>query len=154
MNLTKQQLDHFDKEGYLFFPKLFSEKETECLVSAVPELYQRKEEYNIREKGSDAVRTNFAAHMYSEPFAKLARHPRMIKPVEDLLGEKLYMHQFKINGKMAFDGDVWQWHQDYGTWKNDDLMPTERAMNIAIFLDDVNEFNGPLMFIPGSHKKV
>ena len=63
------------------------------------------------------------------------------------------MHQFKINGKMAFDGDVWQWHQDYGTWLNDDLMPTERAMNVAIFLDDVNEFNGPLMFIPGSHKQ-
>jgi ectoine hydroxylase len=33
------------------------------------------------------------------------------------------------------------------------MMPTERAMNVAIFLDDVNEFNGPLMFIPGSHKK-
>jgi ectoine hydroxylase len=63
------------------------------------------------------------------------------------------MHQFKINGKMAFEGDVWQWHQDYGTWLNDDLMPTERAMNVAIFLDDVNPFNGPLMFIPGSHKK-
>jgi len=153
MILTKQQLDHFDKKGYLFFPKLFSEKEIKYLVDAVPELYKRKEEYNIREKGSDSVRTNFAAHMYSEPFAKLARHPRMITPVENLLGEKLYMHQFKINGKMAFDGDVWQWHQDYGTWKNDDLMPTERAMNIAIFLDDVNEFNGPLVFIPGSHKK-
>jgi ectoine hydroxylase len=62
------------------------------------------------------------------------------------------MHQFKINGKMAFDGDVWQWHQDYGTWKNDDLMPEPRAMNVAIFLAEVNEFNGPLMFIPGSHK--
>ena len=33
------------------------------------------------------------------------------------------------------------------------MMPNERAMNVAIFLDDVNEFNGPLMFIPGSHKK-
>jgi ectoine hydroxylase len=63
------------------------------------------------------------------------------------------MHQFKINGKMAFEGDVWQWHQDYGTWLNDDLMPEPRAMNVAIFLDEVNEFNGPLMFIPGSHKK-
>jgi ectoine hydroxylase len=63
------------------------------------------------------------------------------------------MHQFKINGKQAFDGDVWQWHQDYGTWKNDDLMPAERAMNVAIFLDDVNDYNGPLMFIPGSHKR-
>jgi ectoine hydroxylase len=71
----------------------------------------------------------------------------------DLFDEEVYMHQFKINGKMAFEGDVWQWHQDYGTWLNDDLMPTERAMNVAIFLDDVNEFNGPLMFIPGSHKK-
>ena len=91
--------------------------------------------------------------MYSEPFAKLARHPRMIGPVQELFGEDLYMHQFKINGKMAFEGDVWQWHQDYGTWLNDDLMPTERAMNVAIFLDDVNAFNGPLMFIPGSHKK-
>jgi len=62
------------------------------------------------------------------------------------------MHQFKINGKMAFEGDVWQWHQDYGTWLNDDLMPSPRAMNVAIFLDEVNEYNGPLVFIPGSHK--
>ena len=77
----------------------------------------------------------------------------MIQPVEDLLQEKLYMHQFKINGKMAFEGDIWQWHQDYGTWFNDDLMPRARAMNVAIFLDEVTEFNGPLLFIPGSHKK-
>ena len=153
MKLTPEQKAQFDRDGYLFFPGLFTAAETQKLNDAVPELYQRREDYNVREKGKEAVRTNFAAHMYSEPFARLARHPRMIEPVEDLLGEALYMHQFKINGKMAFEGDVWQWHQDYGTWLNDDLMPTERAMNIAIFLDDVNEYNGPLMFIPGSHKK-
>lgn len=153
MNLTPDQLAQFDRDGYLFFPGLFTPEETQILNDAVPELYSRREDYNVREKGKDAVRTNFAAHMYSEPFAKLGRHPRMIEPVEGLLGEKLYMHQFKINGKMAFEGDVWQWHQDYGTWLNDDRMPTERAMNVAIFLDDVTEHNGPLMFIPGSHKK-
>ena len=118
----------------------------------MPRLYAQQRPENVREKGSDAVRTNFAAHLYSYPFAKLARHPRMVEPVMQIYGDALYMHQFKINGKMAFDGDVWQWHQDYGTWKNDDLMPEPRAMNVAIFLDDVNEFNGPLMFIPGSHK--
>jgi ectoine hydroxylase len=153
MKLTPEQLAQFDRDGYLFFPGLFSPEETKVLNDAVPGLYARREAYNVRERGSDAVRTNFAAHMYSEPFAKLARHPRMVEPVEELFGEKLYMHQFKINGKMAFEGDVWQWHQDYGTWLNDDLMPTERAMNVAIFLDDVDQFNGPLMFIPGSHKK-
>ena len=153
MKLTPEQRVRFDEDGYLFFPGHFSQKEVRHLAAAVPELYARREEYNFREKGSDVVRTNFAAHLYSKPFAKLARHPRMIKPVEGLLQESLYMHQFKINGKMAFEGDVWQWHQDYGTWVNDDLMPTARAMNVAIFLDEVTEFNGPLLFIPGSHKK-
>ena len=153
MKLTQSQIHQFEKDGYLFFPSLFTPQEIQSLNIAVPELYDREEAYNIRERGSRAVRTNFAAHMYSTPFGKLARHPRMVQPVEELLGEKLYMHQFKINGKMAFEGDVWQWHQDFGTWLNDDQMPTERAMNVAIFLDDVNAFNGPLMFIPGSHKK-
>ncbi len=152
MKLKQQQLEDFEHDGYLFFPSLFNADEVKTLIDEVPLLYSQQRPENVREKGSDAVRTNFAAHMYSAPFARLGRHPRMIDPVRQILGEELYMHQFKINGKMAFDGDVWQWHQDYGTWKNDDQMPEARAMNIAIFLDEVNEFNGPLMFIPGSHK--
>ena len=152
MKLTAQQIEQFEREGYLFFPGLFRPEEVKVLLDEVPRLYAQQRPENVREKGSDAVRTNFAAHLYSYPFAKLARHPRMVQPVMQILDEGVYMHQFKINGKMAFDGDVWQWHQDYGTWMNDDLMPQARAMNIAIFLDAVNEFNGPLMLIPGSHK--
>jgi ectoine hydroxylase len=153
MKLTPEQVERFDRDGFLCFPELFTREEIAVLTGEVPRLYAMRRPENVREKGSDAVRTNFAAHLYSEPFARLARHPRMVEPVVQLFGEDVYMHQFKINGKMAFDGDVWQWHQDYGTWMNDDLMPSARAMNVAIFLDDVNEFNGPLMFIPGSHKQ-
>ena len=153
MKLTAAQRQQFDKDGYLFFPAHFSPEETRVLADAVPALYAGRDAWNVRERGSDEVRTNFAAHLHSEPFARLARHPRMVEPVTDLFGEAVYMHQFKINGKMAFEGDVWQWHQDYGTWYNDDLMPTDRAMNVAIFLDEVNEYNGPLMFIPGSHRR-
>ena len=152
MQLTQAQREQFERDGYLFFPARFSAEEVKVLAEEVPRLYAMRRAENVREKGSDAVRTNFAAHMYSAPFARLARHPRMVRPVERLFGEPLYMHQFKINGKAAFDGDVWQWHQDFGTWVNDDLMPAPRAMNVAIFLDEVSEFNGPLMFIPGSHK--
>jgi ectoine hydroxylase len=152
MTLSAEQITRFDRDGYLFFPSLFSSDEITRLTDELPALFAEHRPENVREKGSDAVRTSFAAHMYCDQFARLARHPRMVEPVQQLFGEGVYMHQFKINGKMAFDGDVWQWHQDYGTWKNDDLMPEARAMNVAIFLDEVNEFNGPLMFIPGSHK--
>ena len=152
MKLNQAQVESFERDGYLFFPGLFRPEEIRVLLDEVPALYAQRRPENVRERTGDAVRTNFAAHMYSAPFARLARHPRMVEPVKQLFGEDVYMHQFKINGKMAFDGDVWQWHQDYGTWRNDDQMPEARAMNVAIFLDDVNEFNGPLMFIPGSHK--
>jgi len=153
MKLTAEQLARFDRDGYLFFPSLFKPEEIKVLTDEVPSLYAQRRVENVREKTGDVVRTNFAAHLYSAPFARLARHPRMVEPIKALFGEDVYMHQFKINGKQAFDGDVWQWHQDYGTWMNDDQMPSARAMNVAIFLDEVNEFNGPLMFIPGSHKQ-
>src|SRR5262245_42958500 len=102
MKLTARQLEQFDREGFLFFPSLFRPEEVKALLDEVPRLYAQQRPENVREKGSDAVRTNFAAHLYSKPFAKLARHPRMVQPAMQLLGEALYMHQFKINGKMAF----------------------------------------------------
>ncbi|HEY5636982.1 MAG TPA: phytanoyl-CoA dioxygenase family protein, partial [Burkholderiales bacterium] len=112
MQLTPEQCAQFDREGYLFFPALFTPQEIAVLNAEVPALYAQRRPENVREKTGDVVRTNFAAHLYSAPFARLGRHPRMVKPVEQLLGEQLYMHHFKVNGKMAFDGDVWQWHQD------------------------------------------
>ena len=96
-----------------------------------------------------APRTAFAAHTYNEAFRLLGTHPRLIEPVEQVFGEKLYMHQYKINAKAAFEGDVWQWHQDYGTWARDDGMPKPWAMNIAVFMDEVMPING---LIPRSHR--
>jgi ectoine hydroxylase len=152
MKLTKQQLEQFDRDGYLFFPSLFKPEEVAVLTAEVPKIYAEFRPEVVREKDGVTPRTSFAAHTYNPVYAKLARHPRLVEPITQFFGEDLYMHQFKINAKNAYDGDVWQWHQDYGTWKNDDDMPEPRAMNIAIFLDEVNEYNGPLMFIPGSHK--
>lgn len=67
MKLRPDQLAQFNRDGHLFFPGLFAADETQVLNDAVPELYSRHETYNVREKGKDAVRTNFATHRYSEP---------------------------------------------------------------------------------------
>ncbi len=106
MKLMQEQLEQFDRDGYLFFPSLFTPEEIQVLLDEVPRLYAQRRPENVREKGREAVRTNFAAHMYSKPFARLARHPRMVEPAMQIFGEPVYMHQFKINGKMAFEGDL------------------------------------------------
>ncbi len=153
MPLTQSEIAQFEEEGYLFLPRRFSDAEVDVLNREVPGIFAQERDEVWRERDGKAVRTAFAAHKYNEAFARLGAHPRLIEPVMELLGGPVYIHQFKINGKAAFAGDVWQWHQDYGTWARDDQMPEPRAMNVALFLDEVNEFNGPLMLIPKSHKE-
>jgi len=151
MLLSEEELELFDETGYLFFPGKFSSDEAALLKREADEVYASKREEVWRES-SGVARTAFAAHKYNEGFRRLGAHPRLIEPVQQLLDGPVYMHQFKVNAKAAFDGALWQWHQDYGTWARDDEMPEPRAMNIAVFIDDVTAANGPLLFIPGSHK--
>jgi ectoine hydroxylase len=152
MRLSHDALERFEREGYLFLPDLFSGDEAACLGAEARRVFALEREEVWRET-TGVARTAFAAHTYNEAFRRLGRHPRLIGPVEQILGGRVYMHQFKINAKAAFDGEIWQWHQDYGTWKADDDMPAARAMNIALFLDAVSAANGPLLFIPRSHRE-
>src|SRR5580765_1665878 len=151
MPLNPAELKQFDELGYLFFPNCFNEEEIALLRDDAEVILKLDRQEVWREK-SGAPRTAFAAHKFNPVFELLARHPCLIEPLRQLFGEDVYVHQFKLNAKAAFEGDVWQWHQDYGTWARDDGMPEARAMNIAVFLDEVFPFNGALMLVPRSHK--
>jgi ectoine hydroxylase len=149
MTLTQEQIETFQTEGWLFLPEVFDAEEVALLKTEAAAIYAQHRPEVWREKNG-APRTAFAVHTYSEPFRLLGAHPRLIGPVEQIFGEKLYMHQFKINARSAFTGEVWRWHQDYGAWKRDDGMPEPRAMNISVFLDEVMPVNGPLLLVPKS----
>ena len=153
MKLSAEQLRQFEDEGFIIIPELFATEEVEVLKGEIPGVFAQRRDENVREKDGDTVRTGFATHTFNDVYARFVRHPRILGPAEEMLGGQVYVHQFKLNAKAAFNGDVWQWHQDYGTWKRDDDMPEARAMNLAVYLDDVSEFNGPLYLIPKSHKR-
>ena len=151
--LTEDQIRQFHEDGYVVLPDQFSPSEVALLAGEARTILATDRTEVVREKDGRTARTAFAAHHYNDAFARLGRHPRLIEPAMQLVDGPVYIHQFKINAKAAFDGDVWQWHQDYGTWARDDLMPEPRALNVALFLDDVTACNGPLMFIPRSHRE-
>lgn len=151
MRLTEEQLAEFDELGYIFFPECFPTAQVQAIREASSEVLRQQRPEVWREK-SGAPRTAFAAHKYNEACRLLSEDERLVEPVAQLFGEDVYVHQFKINAKAAFTGEVWQWHQDFPTWQNDDGMPDAKAMNIAVFLDDVMPINGPLMLVPRSHK--
>ena len=86
MTLSNQQMQQFDREGYLFLPDLFSEEEIAVLRSEALAIFHTDRKEIWREK-SGSPRTAFAAHTYNEAFRLLGAHPRLIRPVEQVFGE-------------------------------------------------------------------
>lgn len=154
MRLDDSEVRRFREDGFLILPGRFSAKETDLLKAELPRLFAERRPENFREKESDAVRTAMALHLRSEAYARLVRDPRLVEPARQLLGEEdLYVQQVKVNAKAAFSGDVWQWHYDFATHHGEDGAPEPLALNLHVLLDEANEFNGPLVFIPGSHRR-
>ena len=152
MHLESIQIQQFEQDGILFFPGLLSSTEMAGLREDLPEILDLERPEILREKHSSRVRCAFAPHTYNERFHRLMHHPRIVEPVKQLLGGDIYLHQFSINPKAAFEGEAWGWHQDYPTWLEDNRILKPHLINVGVFLDEVTEFNGPLFFVKGSHK--
>lgn len=152
MKLTDRQLAQLDQDGFLLLADLFALDEVELLSSRLPALLAEDNPANIIEKSSGEVRTAMGLHLRDPIFDKLVRHPRLLTPAQQVRPQALYIQQVKVNIKAAFSGEVWQWHYDFATHHHDDGVPAPLALNLHLFLDDVNADNGPLYFIPGSHK--
>ena len=151
MQLSPDQVADFERDGFLVLPALFSAGEIARLKAELPRIFALdREEVPKSEMGEP--RLAHRLERYSEPFAKLLRHPRMIGPARQLIGGPVYSHQYKVVTKWPFGQLDFPWHQDYGTWAAVDGMPRPIAINFALFLDEVTEFNGPITLIPGSHR--
>ena len=153
MAITEEQLKAYEDTGLLFLPNCFSSAEVDIMKAELPRVFADPTQRKVMEDGGRDVRSVYGAQFSSHTFQRLTRHARIAKPAMTILGGDVYVYQFKINAKAAFGGDIWEWHQDYIFWQKEDGMPAARAANVIIFIDEVNEFNGPLFFIPGSHKE-
>jgi ectoine hydroxylase len=154
MQLTREQLQTYKDQGYLFLPNVFSQAEVNVMKAELPSIYETKDTpRKVIEEDSKTLRTVLGLHIENKVFQSCSRHPRIVKPIMQILGSKVYVHQCQINPKVAFAGDVWPWHQDYAFYRKEDGIPTPRLVIAIIFLDEVNEFNGPLMIVPGSHQE-
>lgn len=150
--LTPDDIATYEKDGVLVLPGRFSSEEVETMREAFERDARVPGDHRIMEPDSEAVRAVYASHLRQPEYTALAHDPRLLRPAQQLLARDLYLYQFKINAKLGFSGDGWAWHQDYIAWKIADDLPAPRLINFTVFLDPVNEFNGPIVFVPGSHR--
>lgn len=153
--LDEVALSRYERDGFLWFEGFFSYDRVKPFFSELVDMAKdealMESEKVIADPKSGRIRSVFDMHRISERFDHLTRDPRILGMVRQLLGSEVYIHQSRINDKFGFEGSGFQWHSDFETWHAEDGMPRMRAVSASIMLTDNNEFNGPLMLIPGSH---
>ncbi len=152
--LTAEQLRQYERDGFIALPQFFTPEEVAVFRKELtrmtndPETIRRQEA--VKEPNSDIVRSIFCVHKLSSLFDRLSRHPRLLAIAGQILGGGVYIHQSRVNMKPGFKGQGFYWHSDFETWHVEDGLPRMRTVSCSITLTENNEFNGPLMLIPGS----
>jgi phytanoyl-CoA hydroxylase len=158
MALSEQQKDFWRENGYLVVEDVLSVAEVENLRRSVTTLEARAEglaESNDRFKlkafgdgGGKRVQQIAEPHEMGGEWMALARHPRILDVVEDLLGPNIQLYYSMLMMKPPREGFTAPWHQDFAFFVHDraDLL----ACMVAI--DDATLENGCLRVVPGSHK--
>ena len=87
------------------------------------------------------------AHLRFARIYQLVQHPRLVRPVADLLGPNVVCWGSHFFCKLPRDGKRVPWHQDSTYWP---LSPT-KTVTLWLAIDDADPQNGNMKFIPGSH---
>ena len=155
--IDKSLVEQYNDQGFIVLENVFTPEEVSAFQEELDRL--RKDEAvkasgeTITESDSGEVRSVFRVHEVSPLFNKLSRDIRLLGLAEYLLNDQIYIHQSRLNYKPGFRGKEFYWHSDFETWHVEDGMPAMRALSMSITLTENDENNGPLMLIPGSHKK-
>ena len=157
MKLTAEQIETFDRDGYLVLPNLLDADEVALLRAELARVSHVVDERIMREKDGDAPRIiyglpDIGGPTFSQAYYDLARNARVLGSITDVLKEDVSLFHIKCNFKEAIDGGYWQWHQDYANWKANDNAPEPRLLTAMVMLDQATEMSGCLYFVPGSHK--
>ena len=178
LGLSDTQLQSFWEQGFVVVEDLFSAHEVEVMRKAFHGLQEVAESFEIQDKEAFEYR---GSYLVLEPYTQNGQSgikihriawcgaleptlldygadPRLLVPAAQILGMGS-MEQLinQAHFKMPNDGVAFGWHQDssnrrYGTplWK--DINGTGSYVQTAIAVDPMTEENGPMFFVPGSHK--
>jgi ectoine hydroxylase-related dioxygenase (phytanoyl-CoA dioxygenase family) len=155
--ITEPDVALYREQGYLVVADVLGRAEIEELRQVTErfvedarsrtthdEVYDLEDSHSAREPRVRRIKT---PHQWHEAYARMVAHPKILAVLKRLWGPSIRFDVSKLNLKAAGYGAPVEWHQDWAFYPhtNDDLAA------VGIMVDDVDDDNGPLMVIPGSH---
>jgi non-heme Fe2+,alpha-ketoglutarate-dependent halogenase len=140
--LSNDQKKFYHENGYLIgLPPIYSREEMNQINAELPELLKLlrpgESSKDIREW-----------HETSTYLYDIVMNPKILDLVEDILGDNFYVWASSFFIKEPFSTQTVGWHQDAYYWP----MTPQNSVTVWLAFDDVDEENGGMKIIPGSHK--
>ncbi|MBC7888987.1 MAG: phytanoyl-CoA dioxygenase family protein [Ferruginibacter sp.] len=153
-NLSEEQLQQFNKDGYLIIKEFCSKPEVDKLYSTAT-----RDKHNP----GNALDLNGRPYKKTIPswftpgndvFGYLERSEKIVSSVAQLLESDspvCHIHS-KLMEKVPHIGGVWEWHQDYAYWATNKFRSPGQMVSVMVALTPINKENGCSQVIKGSHK--
>ena len=140
--LSEEQLRRYESDGYIF------------PIDALPEadLARYTEEFDkylVSARGRMRRSYNNKLHLVAPWAAELVRHPRILDPVEDLLGPDILVWTTNLLAKRPGHPEYVSWHSDANYWG---LEPHE-VCTAWVALSPSTKESGCVRVLPGSHRR-
>lgn len=136
--LSGQQLDQYEREGFVFPVKVFSTDEASFFRGALESL--------INDLGPLKRLDNL--HLFFDWARRLITHDALLNAIEDVLGGDILVFGTLVFYKPPRDSGYVSWHQD-SVYSGLHLTPSTSAW---IALTPSHPANGCMRVIPGSHR--
>jgi hypothetical protein len=139
--LSMEQIEAFNRDGYLMKIQIFNEAEIADIRRYFDELLEK----TLAEGGNSySIST---AHLRYGRVYDILTDRRIVERIKDLIGEDVIAWGSHFFCKMPGDGKRVSWHQDSSYWP---LTPS-MAVTVWLAIDDASVENACMRFIPGTH---
>jgi len=155
--LTDEQLEQFNRDGFLLLRDFASKDECEAILKvALEELQAKREpiesegEYLKDSSRQGTVRRLRQVYQRSPIFSQWMQNQKIRPILRQILGETPVLalaHHNSIMTKMPHESSQTCWHQDIRYWHFSD----DNLVSVWLALGDEYAQNGVLEFIPASH---
>lgn len=143
--LAGAEVERFNERGFVRPLDVLTESEVDAARAYFESLLAR---VRALKDGRNAY-TLDGYHNRCRGIWEMARHPVILDYVEDLLGPDFVCWSSHYFCKLPGDPKRVPWHQDATYWP---VRPT-KTVTVWLAIDDVDEGNAPMQFLPGSHRQ-
>lgn len=139
--LSQAAVEQYRRDGFYFPVRVMSAEDARA--------YRRRlEAYEAATGGPIQSNMRHKVHLLFTWANELARHPRILDAVEDIIGPNILCWTTNFFIKEAHDPGFVSWHQDSTYWG---LEPPD-VITAWLALSDAPIESGAMKFIPGSHE--